>query len=530
MRNPDTLPQSSAQPRVTLVMTVRERFRLTLRSIESILANTAIPYRFIFSHGTLPKWLDEGLAALEQAGKLERRVFPQLHWPQHLRKAVLDEVDTEFVAFIDNDILVSPDWMQRLIETADATGAGIVGPVYLWGDGNSPPKVHMAGGTLLEEKVEGGPRVLKEIHDHMDADPAVVIASITRKQCDMVEFHCMLVRTELARAEGVFDPDIIAVHEHINTCLSITKQGASVVLEPSVQVTYLAYADQILEDLHLMRTRWDSPAVESSIAAFSHKWDVETGDRSWGGVRSYAADLRRRHDPLRPGALGDKHRLQPIARDDLPQTRAALLDLARARGYDNAAQAMIARTCTLAALLFDGGYRPCGRPFLNHVIGTAGVLVYYDFCLECVLEALLHAAYTHPRFPLAQIQGLIRQVHPTLEARVRDNTQRRGKANTLPILSCTTRDVEVASIEAANEIDMRLSGEYAYSGRPPEVGLEAAQRLAQFLVEIGVPGMQRALFDALAMPQQVPRELVTHNNYSYRIGAGGKLVPMIASQ
>jgi hypothetical protein len=517
------------KPRVTLVMTVRERYRLTLRSIENILANTAIAHRFIFSHGTLPKWLDDGLAALEQAGKLERRVFPQLLWPQHLRKAVIDEVDTEYVAFIDNDILVSPDWLQRLIETADATGAGIVGPVYLWGDGNSPPKVHMAGGSLHEQKVEGGPRVLKEVHEHMDADPAVVLPSITRRPCDIVEFHCMLVRTELARAEGVFDPGIIAVHEHVNTCLSIAKQGAAVMLEPGVQVTYLAYADQILEDLQLMRTRWDSPAVESSIAAFSRKWDVETGDRSWGGVRSYAADLRRRYDPLRPAALGDKHRTQPIARADLPQTRSALVDLARARGYDSAAQGMIARTCTLAALLFDGGYRPCGRPFLNHVIGTAGVLVYYDFCLECVLEALLHAAYTHPRFPLAQIQGLIRQVHPTLEVRVRDNTQRRGKADTLPILSCTTRDVEVASIAAANEIDMRLSGEYAYSGRPPEVGLERAQRLAQFLGEIGVPGMQRALLDALAMPQQVPAELVTHNNISYRIGAGGKLVSMVGS-
>jgi len=518
------------KPRVTLVMTVRERYRLTLRSIESILANTAIPYRFIFSHGTLPKWLDEGLAALEQAGKLERRVFPHLLWPQHLRKAVMDEVDTEFVAFIDNDILVSPDWMQRLIETADATGAGIVGPVYLWGDGNSPPKVHMAGGTLYEEKVEGGPRVLKEVHDHIDADPAVVLASIARRNCDFLEFHCMLIRTELARAEGVFDPEIVAVHEHINTCLTIAKQGASIVLEPAAQVTYLAYADQILEDLPLMRTRWDGPAVESSIAAFSSKWGVETGNRSWGGVRGYAADLRWRNDPLRSTAAGDKYRAHAITAGELPQTRSALVDLARARGYDAAAQGMIARTCTLAAMLFDGGYRPCGRPFLNHVIGTAGVLVYYDFCIECVLEGLLHAAYTHPRFPLAQIQGWIRQVHPKLELRVRDNTQRRGKVDTQPILACTTRDVEVASIAAADEIDMRLSGEYAYSGRPPEVGLEGAQRLAQFLGEIGVPGMQRALLDALAMPQQVPPELVTRNNISYRIGTGGKLVPMVPSR
>jgi hypothetical protein len=507
-------------------MTVRERHKLTLRSIEDILARTPIPYRFIFSHGVLPAWLDEALAGHEKAGHLERRSFPDLLWPQHLRQAVLDEIDTEFVVFIDNDILVSDGWLEKLLKCADETGAGVVGPVYLWGDGDKPPKVHMAGGTLHETLIEGRPRLLKEVHGNIDGDPATVLPTLKRGPCDFVEFHCMLIRTELARAAGAFDPDIVAVHEHINTCLTIRALGSHVVLEPAVQVTYLAYAEQILEDLPLMRSRWDDHATEASIQAFCRKWNVDPDNRSWGGVRAYAAGLRWKSDPLRPRSIGDGHHLRAMARGELPQTRSALIDLALARGYGSTEATLLARSCAAAALLFDGGYRPCGRPFLNHAIGTAGALVNYDFCIEVVCEGLMHAAYTHRRLTVPQIQEVLTSLHPQIELRVRLYTQRHGRSGQQPAPRSTTREAEIAAVEAANEIDMRLSGEYAYSGRSPEVGLEPAQRLAQFLEIIGVPGMARTMLDAIALPQQAPAELVTRLGESYRIGPGNTLVPM----
>jgi hypothetical protein len=517
---------SVMKPRVTLVMTVRERYRLTLRSIEDILAKTPIPYRFIFSHGVLPAWLDEALAGLEKAGRLERRFFPDLTWPQHLRRAVLDEIDTEFTAFIDNDILVSEGWLERLLQCADETGAGVVGPVYLWGDGDTPPKVHMAGGMLHETLIEGRPRLLKEVHGNIDGDPAAVLPTLKRGPCDFVEFHCMLVRTALARAPGIFDPEIVAVHEHINTCLGIKALGGHTVLEPAVQVTYLAHAEQILEDLPLMRSRWDDNATEASIQAFCRKWNVDPDNRSWGGVRGYSSGLRWKSDPLRPRSIGDGHHLRPMTRGELPQTRSALIDLALARGYGSTEVALLARTCAAASLLFDGGYRPCGRPFLNHVIGTAGALVNYDFCIECVCEGLLHSAYTHRRLTVPQIQEVLTRLHPQIELRVRMYTQRQRSGGEHAALMSTTRDTEIAAIEAANEIDMRISGEYAYSGRSPEISADVARHLAQHLEIIGVPGMARTMLDAIALPQQAPAELVTRLAESYRIGPGNTLVPM----
>lgn len=504
-------------------MTVRERHRLTLRSVEDILARTTMPFRLLLAHGGLPEWLERGLQPHVQSGRLEMRHFPGLHWPQHLRQAVIGEVDTEYVVFIDNDILVSPQWLERLVACADETGAGVVGPVYLWGDGVKPPTIHMAGGTLKEWQVEGG-RVMSEVHGHIDADPAKILPGLARTPCDFVEFHCMLMPTRLAQ-DGVMDADIVGVHEHIDVSLTAKKKGFKTWLEPSAQVTYLATAPQILEDLPTMRNRWDGAACEASITAFCRKWDVVSDNRSFGGVRGYVADLRWLNDPLHPNFrhadLGE-----PMGRDSLPQTRAALIDLAMARGYSASEVALLGRACNVAAMLFDGGYRPCGRPFVNHALGTAGVLVRYGFCLEVVCEGLMHAAYTHRRLPGPTVQQMLANLHSMLEARVREYTERGGSSGNLTPPMSGTRDAEMAAIKAANEIDMRLSGEYDYSGRAPEIGAEQAARIAHFLELLGVPGMAATLRNSMAERRNVPPELVTHLDVSYRIGPGNALLRM----
>lgn len=507
-------------------MTMRERFRLTLVAIESLLSSTAVEFRFIFAHGSLPGWLDEAIERLSAAGRLERRRFETEFWPQEMRKALVGEIDTDYVVFVDNDLLFSRGWLERLVECADATGAGCVGPLYLLGDGVNPARVHMAGGELRTRKEEDG-TVFEERHRHMDAEVGQVRDRLVRGPCDYLEFHCMLVRTALARQPGVLDETITCANEHIDVALELRARGAAAWFEPAAQVTYLGLVPHVLEDLPIMRRRWDLGALEASIAAFAGKWKFLADDRSFGGVRDYVREMRGRQDPLRLDAsAGD--RALPIAARDLPQTRSSLLELAAARGYREAELSFLLRAYRAAEALVDGGYRPCGRPFIQHLVGTAGVLMRYDFCVEVVAEGLLHAAYTHRRVPASEVAALLAQVHPLVEKRVRNYTQRAARERTQPAAACSIRDAEIAAIEAANEIDMRLSGEYAFSGRPPEISPEGAARLAQVLELLGLPGMALTLRSALADPHAVPGELVTGLHMSYRIGAGNERVPMVA--
>jgi len=64
------------------------------------------------------------------------------------RRRVADLIDTKYAVFMDNDVLVHPGWLERLYACAEETGAGIVGPLYLWGADAQADTIHMAGGEL----------------------------------------------------------------------------------------------------------------------------------------------------------------------------------------------------------------------------------------------------------------------------------------------------------------------------------------------------------------------------------------------
>ncbi|RTL56984.1 MAG: glycosyltransferase [Rhodocyclaceae bacterium] len=516
--------ESPPSPRVTLIMTVRERHQPTLSAIESVLSNTVMPFRMIYADVQSPPWLSLALTELGQRHGIEVVRFDQHRWPQQVRKALVAQVETEYVVFLDNDLLVYPGWLENLVACADQTGAGLVGPLYLWGDGQSKPVVHMAGG-VLEETPIGASRLLVDRHQEQNADLDQVADRLERRPCDFLEFHCMLFRRELAQDPEMFDADICAVHEHIDTALLARRKGYGIYLEPTARVLYRAFISTTVEDLPLMRQRWASSAVESSIAAFCAKWNVLPDDRSFGELRKYTRNILARNDPLRPiSVLADLN--LPLRMAELSQTRAGLFDLAQARGYGPSELALLNEACALASRLLDGGFRPCGRPFVNHLIGTACVLVRYDLRIETVVAGLLHAAYTHGRITgsnddRAEIARMLGGAGSPIERRVRAYTEHRWDAleggQTL-----TVDQAELAIIEAANEIDMRYSGEYEYSGRPAELSANRAQALARVCTTIGVGGMAQTLDLALRQVRPVATGVATGIHVSYRLDAEGR--------
>ena len=52
----------------------------------------------------------------------------------------------------------------------------------------------------------------------------------------------------------------------------------------------------------------------------------------------------------------------------------------------------------LAMELFTGLYRPSGKTFISHVVGTASILCDHDARREVIAAGLLHAAYEHGDF------------------------------------------------------------------------------------------------------------------------------------
>lgn len=519
-------------PRVTIVMTIRERYSLTIQALQSILSNTPPIYRLIFVDCHLPAWIREQLDILASQHSMEVLRSEEDLWPNQARMKALNRITSEYTVFIDNDVQVEPGWLERLIACADETGAGIVGPLYLWGNGHSEPKIHMAGGKLTIYPAEDrNGFVMKEEHQLVNQRPAEVQDQLYRKPCDFVEYHCMLVRTPLLQNHGLLDDGIVCVHEHIDAALTATRLGFPVYMEPAARVNYLAFAGLLLEDLPLFRSRWSPVAGEQSIQNFAKKWGVNDDADSFGSVRIFLSNHVGHVDPLCINIPPREDLNTAMRKEELQQTRSDLLDMAMERGgYLPADLALLSNAYFVAQALVDGGYRSCGRPFINHLTGTASVLLRYGFRIEIVAAGLLHAAYSHcPEHPEGN-QAAINEVTRKLGGE-RHKVERlvRGyslRGMQLPAVRAAVADAgriplfeaEVEMIALANEIEMTLSGETRHSA-PRNDEMTAAQlaRAEKICTIIGVSGMARSLREnENDRPANIPPYLLTRQNMSYR--------------
>ncbi|MBL0038754.1 MAG: glycosyltransferase [Nitrosomonadales bacterium] len=119
--------------RVTIVMTIRERYSLTIQALKSILSNTPPIFRLIFVDCHSPAWIREQLETLARQYGIELVYAEEFLWPNQARTKVLDRISSEYTVFIDNDVQVESGWLEKLVACADEAGAGIVGPLYLFG-------------------------------------------------------------------------------------------------------------------------------------------------------------------------------------------------------------------------------------------------------------------------------------------------------------------------------------------------------------------------------------------------------------
>jgi GT2 family glycosyltransferase len=143
-----------SEPDVTLIIVARERFSAARRSLESVIENTSHPHRLVYFQAGAPPALAQWLREQAAIYFFKLREFKTFLHPNYARNLGLDEVDTPFVAFVafvDNDVIVQPGWLEALVRCAQETSADIVGPATLIGADDSSAVVHLLGGDLIWE-------------------------------------------------------------------------------------------------------------------------------------------------------------------------------------------------------------------------------------------------------------------------------------------------------------------------------------------------------------------------------------------
>lgn len=75
------------------------------------------------------------------------------------------------------------------------------------------------------------------------------------------------------------------------------------------------------------------------------------------------------------------------------QTNLQLYRQLRVRGYDDRDIARLRHAYEIALPLFSGQYRSSGKPFINHLVGTASILASGGERVAVLSAGMLHAAY-----------------------------------------------------------------------------------------------------------------------------------------
>jgi GT2 family glycosyltransferase len=262
------------QKKVTIVMTIRENYSLTLKTIESLREQTKLPYRFILIDYKVPDSIKKSFSKYENL-----EIIPSDHpYPSMSMANVITQLDTQYTIFLDNNILFKPLWLEKLIECMELDNKiGIVGPAYLW----KKNKIHMYGGdtTIIDKN-------FSEVHYLVDEDENL-LKSLKPRKCDYVEYHCLMVKTDLLK-KNVLDPTLLIIHQHIDLSFAAKKLGYDTYITPYSVITY-ENDFKLVDDNEkaFFKTRWDYDIVEKDIAYFCQKWNLNNNN-CFDNVRDFA--------------------------------------------------------------------------------------------------------------------------------------------------------------------------------------------------------------------------------------------------
>jgi GT2 family glycosyltransferase len=283
-------------PAVTVIVVPRERFSSVPRSLECLYRETNVPFNLVYVDGGSPEKTKRYLEAEARARGFQLIRSPRYLTPTEARNLGLEQARSKYVVFIDNDVLVSPGWLGALLRCAEETGAWLVGPLYCLGE-PAFETVHMAGGTAHIE-IRDGERRLSERH-HLPGRPLDdVRQKIQRMRTELVEFHCLLARTEIFRRLGRLDEGFLSDFEHLDLCLAVAEAGGGIYLEPEAVVNWVTPPPLTWSDLSYFMLRWSDAWNRKSLHRFREKWDLPAEDPN-GHYEFVTAYRKRALEPVR---------------------------------------------------------------------------------------------------------------------------------------------------------------------------------------------------------------------------------------
>lgn len=285
-----------SDPRVTVIMAPRERYTGLPYAIEALYQNTpADRFDLVVVDGNLPESIYAQVKELEKKHGFKFIHKPYTLTPNEGRNLGLPHIDAPYTVLLDNDCCVMDGWIDPLIKASEDFDAWLVSPTVLEDD---PSKgiIHWAGGDSGFMTPEGK-RHYHFVPLHSLEKLSDVGDQLQRGPTSMIEFHCMLTKSDVYDKIGPFDEKITAFFDHDDITHLTLQAGGQVIYEPASVVSYRNPSNEagVLQpiDLPYFYLRWGQDWADASVDHVAEKWKLEADD-PWPIHAKYWCNQRRR--------------------------------------------------------------------------------------------------------------------------------------------------------------------------------------------------------------------------------------------
>ncbi|MBE9068392.1 glycosyltransferase family 2 protein [Leptolyngbya cf. ectocarpi LEGE 11479] len=268
------------KPSITIVVAPRERFSYTQQSLESIYKYTNIPFDLVYIDAGSPKHIQNYLFRAAAKRRFTLLRTDNFLAPNQARNLGLSQVTTDYVVFIDNDIHVSPGWLEKLWQCAQETDAAVVCPLTCVGK-PLHNHIHLAGGEVRIFMDAKGDQIRRRVYKKTflaNRSAAAIKHQLYRRACEFAELNCVLIKRDIFEHIGPLDEQLLSTQDDIDFCLSVNRAGGQMYCEPAAVVTHVSPVSYRWSDLAYFMLRWSDIWEVESLMHFQQKWDLDMDD------------------------------------------------------------------------------------------------------------------------------------------------------------------------------------------------------------------------------------------------------------
>jgi GT2 family glycosyltransferase len=281
----------SYEPTATVIVVSRDRWSLAPATLDLLLARTDPRHPVVVVDGRAPRRVAAAFDRLAASGRIRVARRTRYLASNEARNIGADDARTEWVAFVENDAVLSDGWLDNLLEVGEARGAASVYPAYLEQRPDGPI-VHGIGADL-EVGGPPGAHYLREHQPHLGRpwhEVAKEVASVERVQA---EPHALAIRREVLEQMGGLDEALRSWFDHTDLALHHQRLGAAAWFVPEVTCLYLTPPPVALPDLPSFLLRWSGDWYERSLDRLCEVWGLDRHDSEWNHHAWYRTSVRR---------------------------------------------------------------------------------------------------------------------------------------------------------------------------------------------------------------------------------------------